>query len=144
MELCIARLRNTQAAVMNFITASYAYCLYGWETLDCGLTMYTQPYHKRVRDVKAKYERRGWDLVNASQAADLEVFVPLHRSVGDTYTWIIKLGGSGSHWIDEEDKDVKSWDDELREVHWALAYTSCGRPFVALDHPSITTFVPMI
>lgn len=126
------------------MTASYTYCLYGWETLDCGLTMYTQPYHKQVKYVKAKYDRRGWDLVNVAQAADLEVFVPLHRSVGDDYTWIIKLGGSGSQWIDKNDKEGKSWDDELRNVHWALAYTSSGNPFVALDHLCITMFVPMI
>ncbi|KAF4602937.1 hypothetical protein EYR38_003341 [Pleurotus pulmonarius] len=56
-------LRYHSTAVMNFISSNYVYSLYGRETLDAFLSLYTR-YGKDVVAARKKYEGRGWKTVS--------------------------------------------------------------------------------
>lgn len=101
---------------MNFISGDYAYALYGQETLQDGLALYSRSASLRtIQLAKAKYEHRGWRTVGSeAEAQALQVFVPSSRAVGDEDTWIMRLG------------HANPGDATVRDATWDLVYNLAG------------------
>ncbi|KAF7426048.1 hypothetical protein PC9H_008413 [Pleurotus ostreatus] len=140
---CIIRCsyHTSSAAVMNFITSTHAYSLYGWETFDLGLSLYTRHHFAGMPQVVAKYTRRGWKpLTNGSQAADYMVFKPMSRSVGDRITWKLRLKLNYSDGF-EKPRPVGSLDVKERAMKWFLSYDIMGFPIL---RPQVVTHLPVL
>ncbi|KAF4586263.1 hypothetical protein EYR38_010538 [Pleurotus pulmonarius] len=111
-------MRYHSTTVMNFITGWYAYSLYGKETLEDGLALYTRPIDRRLRKAKRKYECRGWRTVqDGNAAAALHVFQGGSRTVGDDKTWIYRLDSASNH---------SFTDPFVRDMGWQLRFTPSG------------------
>ncbi|KAF9489721.1 hypothetical protein BDN71DRAFT_283514 [Pleurotus eryngii] len=145
-------LRYHSTCVMNFVSASHAYSLYGQQTLEDFISLYTRAGEDVVA-VREKYESRGWESIdyvfedpsdtseqantdNAASMADYDPFPPLSRMVGDSMTWIMRLrapiypsiegsnGGATSHVM------LDSRELACRRESWALGYYPTGEAFV--------------
>lgn len=129
------------ATVMNFITSTHAYSLYGWETFNLGLTLCTRRYHRSLLHILAKYARRGWEaLTDGSEAANRMVFQPMPRRVDDRLTWKLKLKPNYTKGFEKPllqgAEDVKE-----RAFEWSLKYDILGFPEMK---PKVVTALPMI
>ncbi len=126
---------------MNFITSSHAYSLYGWETCDLGVSLYTCRYHRTLPQIMAKYERRGWKAFSdGSHAADYMVFKPMTRQVGDHFTWKLKLKSNYTKGFEKHLPDGEE-DVNERAFEWSLEYDIMGFPELK---PQVVTPLPMI
>lgn len=79
-------------AVMNIITADWAYCLFPLRTV-IRLEMQQvkdRPFTCSEKRAVAKYERRGWKCVSYKRRVEDGEFRG-RRFVGDRYTWSIPL-----------------------------------------------------
>ncbi|KAF4573278.1 hypothetical protein EYR36_007789 [Pleurotus pulmonarius] len=127
--------------VMNFITSTHAYSLYGWETFDLGLALYTSHYHRNLPKIVAKYERRGWEaLTNGSEAADRMAFKPMSRQVNDHLTWRLKLKANYTEGFRKTLPDGKE-DKKERALGWSLAFDILGFPELK---PCVVTPLPIL
>ncbi|KAF9499597.1 hypothetical protein BDN71DRAFT_1441739 [Pleurotus eryngii] len=106
--------------VMNLITASYAYSLYGEETLEKKLALPVDIGRSALGNLeaaRAKYVDRGWTMVpSQAEALRLKAFEGwAARHVGDSKCWIVRLP-------QVEGTDVFKKTDPLRRNEWALGY----------------------
>lgn len=105
---------------MNVITASYAYSLYGEETLERKISLAVDRARSAPANLEAaqrKYSNRGWMMVSTQAAAlRLKAFEGwAARHVGDSKCWIVRLPAV-------EGADVFPMTDPLRKNEWALVY----------------------
>ncbi|KAF4593082.1 hypothetical protein EYR38_008792 [Pleurotus pulmonarius] len=106
--------------VMNLITASYAYSLYGEETLEKKIALPVDNARSDPANLEAarsKYVERGWAMVpSQAEALRLKAFEGwAARHVGDSKCWVVRLP-------QVEGADVFRKADPLRRNEWALGY----------------------
>ena len=115
---------------MNLITASYAYSLYGEETLERKISLPIDRTHSAPGNLEAaknKYINRGWTMVPTQAVAlRLKAFEGwTARRVGDSKCWIVRLPAV-------QGADVFQTTDPLRKNEWALVY-KFGVPTIILQ-----------
>ena len=74
------------SAIMNVITWNKAYCLFPRTTfVERGMCALRTHLRKQEEEAIAKYERRGWPLLDWSPLPELQAA----RRVGDSMTWVV-------------------------------------------------------
>lgn len=113
-------------AVMNIITADWAYCLFPLRTVIWYEMQQVKgrPFTCSEKRAVAKYERRGWKCVSYERRVEDGEFRG-RRFVGDRYTWSIPLFP----------RERLSKDDEL-SVPQGDVFFEIGRHEVAVSKPS--------
>lgn len=117
---------------MNVITASYAYSLYGEETLERKIFLPVDRARSAPGNLEAaqnKYMNRGWTIVpTLATALRLKAFEGwTARRVGDSKCWMVGLPA-----VEGADPDVFRTTDPLCKNEWALVY-KFGVPNVMLE-----------
>ncbi|TCD60895.1 hypothetical protein EIP91_009321 [Steccherinum ochraceum] len=121
-------LRYHSTAVMCFITADVAYCLFPRATICNRRSMVLDTVHQRGRCEEAynKYRQRGWTVEFREDILDDDIermFRPGERWVGDGLTWRIQFGEDRGHAVrPEEDTPIAECTTRIGPVLQASAF----------------------
>ncbi|KAJ8693184.1 hypothetical protein PTI98_010425 [Pleurotus ostreatus] len=117
--------------VMNLITASHAYSLYGEETLERKISLPVDSARSdlaigNLEAAKSKYVARGWTMIpTQAEALRRKAFKGwTARHVGDSKCWVVNLPVKRA--------DLFKTTDPLRKNEWALGY-KFGVPMIMLQ-----------
>ncbi|KAF4566487.1 hypothetical protein EYR36_011914 [Pleurotus pulmonarius] len=117
--------------VMNLITASHAYSLYGEETLERQISLPVDSARSalaigNLEAAKSKYVARGWTMIpTQAEALRQKAFEGwTARRVGDSKCWVVNLPVGRT--------DLFKTMDPLRKNEWALGY-KFGVPMMMLQ-----------
>ncbi|KAF7422279.1 hypothetical protein PC9H_010435 [Pleurotus ostreatus] len=118
--------------VMNLITVSHAYSLYGKETLERKISLPVDSARSdlaigNLEAAKSKYVARGWTMIpTQAEALRRKAFEGwTARHVGDSKCWVVNLPVKRA--------DLFKTTDPLRKNEWALLGYKFGMPMIMLQ-----------
>jgi hypothetical protein len=96
---------------MNYITSDRAYCLFPRMTFVGQIMCSSGNHTPQESEAVAKYERRGWRLVDWKEEFEA-LRLQRGRRVGDSMTWVVPFNCGFSERTAE--------DDEFKDIRFAL------------------------